>query len=137
MKKLATTAAAVARRSCARMSHIRGVKLERRVIVPLLPPTARSGAINTGLSPHALPPRARGRAGENQSIAAFLTANRSDAPSATAWACRTCARSGVCGNAGRLLGERACPEFGHVGVGPAAARLPAHRRGQHQSDLSG
>jgi hypothetical protein len=34
MKKLATTAAAVARRSCARMSHIRGVKVERRIIVP-------------------------------------------------------------------------------------------------------
>src|SRR5262245_55117932 len=136
MKKLATTAAAVARRSCARMSHIRGVKLERRVIVPFFAAN-RASAIHTGLSPHALPPRAHGRAGENQSIAAFLTANRSDAPSATAWACRTCAHSGVCGNAGRLLGERACPEFGHAAVGPAATRLPAHRRGQHQSDLSG
>jgi hypothetical protein len=38
MKKLATTAAAVARRSCARINHIRGVKLEKRIIVPILPP---------------------------------------------------------------------------------------------------
>jgi hypothetical protein len=35
MKKLATTAAAVASRSCAKMSHIRGVKLEKRIIVPI------------------------------------------------------------------------------------------------------
>jgi hypothetical protein len=33
MKKLATTAAAVARRSCARMSHIRGVKVGSRIII--------------------------------------------------------------------------------------------------------
>jgi hypothetical protein len=28
----------VARRSCAKMSHIRGVKLESRIIVPMSPP---------------------------------------------------------------------------------------------------
>jgi len=38
MKKLATTAAAVASRSCARMSHILGVKPERRSIVAIVAP---------------------------------------------------------------------------------------------------
>src|SRR6266481_3512277 len=60
MKKLATTAAAVARRSCARMSHIRGVKVESRIIVPDVAaqdrrPSTAPNAINTGLWPHALP----------------------------------------------------------------------------------
>jgi hypothetical protein len=31
------------------MSHIRGVKVERRVIVPISPPNAASKAINTGV----------------------------------------------------------------------------------------
>src|SRR5215467_8657970 len=55
MKKLATTAAAVASRSCARMSHIRGVKVEKRIMVPILPRNDGAQTTNTDLCLRALP----------------------------------------------------------------------------------
>src|SRR5215831_20384232 len=70
MKKVATTAAAVARRSCTRMSHIRAVKVESRIIIPILPLNAAPGHQYRPLGACATW-RRYGLAARHQSIAAF------------------------------------------------------------------
>src|SRR6266436_315812 len=71
MKKLATTAAAVARRSCARMSHIRGVKVEKRIIVPILLPKCGVERYQYRPLGARATSRSHGPAAYHQSIAAF------------------------------------------------------------------